>query len=43
MSVTIKSRHIAQVRDKKCNGEAVWGLEDGIETYIKRNLGVDDE
>lgn len=42
MSVTIPTKDIGHVRDRKCSGEAVWTLEDGIERWIKRDLGVDD-
>lgn len=41
MSVTIFSKDVGEVRDvfrKEC--ECVWGLEDGIEEYRKRDLGV---
>lgn len=41
MSVTILSKDVGDVRDvyrKECG--FVWGLEDGIEEYIKLNMGI---
>lgn len=41
MSVTIYSKDAGEVRDvfrKECG--FVWGLEDGIEEWAKRDLGV---
>jgi len=39
--VTVNSRDVGEVQDvylKECR--FVWGLEDGIEEFIKRDLGV---
>ncbi len=40
MSVTIPTRNVGQVKDRRSCGEAVWTLEDGIEKWIKKDLGV---
>lgn len=41
MSVTIVSKDVGDVKDvfkRECG--FVWGLEDGVEEWIKRDLGV---
>lgn len=40
MRVTIPTKDVGPVRDRRCCGEAVWTLEDGIEEWIKRDMGV---
>lgn len=42
MSVTIPTKNVGAVRDRKCCGECQWQLEDGIENYIKKDLGCDE-
>lgn len=37
--ITIYSKDIGEVRDKRCCDEAVWGLEDGVEEWIKKDMG----
>lgn len=39
--ITIFTRDIGAVRDRKCSGEAVVTFEDRCEKWIKRNLGVE--
>lgn len=41
--VRVYTRDVGEVRERRCCGEAVWMLEDGIEEWIKRDLGVEDE
>ena len=40
MSVTIYSKDIGEVKNKKCYSEVLWQLEDGIEKWIKNDLEV---
>ena len=42
--VWVKSRDVGDVKDKFCRQYGYqWTLEDGINEWIKRDLGVDDE
>ena len=40
MSVTIISKDVGDVKDRRCCGEVVWGLEDGIADYIKKEMRI---
>lgn len=42
MSVRIYTKDVGEVRDKKEYADFKWGLEDGIEQWIKRDLRVDE-
>ena len=43
MKITIHTKDIGEVRDRRCYGEVVCTLEDRIEKWIKRDLGVENE
>lgn len=38
--ITVPTRDIGEVRERRCCGEVVWGLEDGIEEWVIGDLGV---
>jgi len=38
MSVTILTKDVGEVKDRRCYADFKWGLEDGIEQWIKRDL-----
>lgn len=40
MRVTIPTKDVGEVRERKCCGEVVKTDEDRIEDYIKRELGI---
>jgi len=40
MSVTVITKDVGEVRDRRCCGGFEWQLEDGIQEFLKRDMGV---
>lgn len=42
MSATIPTKDVGEVKVRKCCGDSVWQLEDGIEEWAKIDGGIRD-
>lgn len=43
MSITIFTKNIGEVKERKYTGNFKWEIEDGIEQWIKKNLRCENE